>query len=72
MRAWGHTFLYDEQVLADALTRRGFDPVTRCRYGEPAHAELTDMERHHVGTHRAKADAVRFETMIFEAGSPRV
>ena len=65
MRNWGHTFLYDAEVLALALTEAGLlDPV-RCALGESAHRDLRSLESH--GSAVGNKRAVAFETMAFEA-----
>jgi predicted SAM-dependent methyltransferase len=45
-RGWGHQFLYNAQTLTAALHDAGFADVRECCYGESAHAELRDIERH--------------------------
>lgn len=66
LRAWGHLFVYDEDLLTRALIDAGYDDVTRCAMGESSHADLRNMERH--GTHNNMSRrAVEFETMILEA-----
>ena len=46
MRAWGHTFLYDDQVLRNAFAEAGFAAITECSFGESTHPELRQIERH--------------------------
>jgi predicted SAM-dependent methyltransferase len=70
MHAWGHTFLYDAEMLTFALGDAGFDSIVQCSFGRSDFADLRKLERHHVGGNPAKAEAVRFETMIFEAAAP--
>lgn len=72
MRAWGHTFLYDAELLQDALSDAGFEEITPCELGSSRHPELRGIERHHRGGGPAKERAVRFETMCFEATAPPV
>ena len=72
LRAWGHTFVYDTEVLRLALEDAGFVDIEQCRLGESRHEHLRGLERHHLkgkGT-EARDRAVRFETMIFEGTSP--
>ena len=44
--AWGHQFLYNQEMLAAALRSAGFEHVTFHRYGESERAELRGLERH--------------------------
>lgn len=68
MRNWGHTFLYDEEVLRLALSSAGFVDVRRHELGESDEPALRGLERH--GTAVANERAVRFETMVLEASRP--
>lgn len=70
LRAWGHTFVYDAEVLRMALEDAGFVDIEQCRLGESRHEQLRGVERHHAKGKEARERAVRFETMIFEATSP--
>lgn len=55
------------QLLADLLTRAGFDPVVSCELQESRHADLANMEHH--GT--AIGDSYnRLQTMVLEATRP--
>ena len=65
MRAWGHTFLYDEEVLTNALTDAGFIDVGRHELGRSPHPELRDVEQHG-GTAPHRERAVRWETPCLE------
>lgn len=70
LRAWGHTFLYDGDVLPAALAEAGFADIEPRAFGESSYPELRDIERHgREGGARRRA-AIRFETMIFEARKP--
>lgn len=68
MRNWGHTFLYDEEVLTLALTTAGFTDVRRRDFGESEDPALRGLEAH--GQAVANERAVRFETMVLEATRP--
>jgi predicted SAM-dependent methyltransferase len=70
LRAWGHTFLYDAEVLRMALEDAGFVDIEQCRLGESRHDDLRGVERHHAKGREARERAVRFETMVFEATNP--
>lgn len=45
-RGWGHQFLYNIEVLRGLLLDAGFADVVVCAYGESAHPELRNLERH--------------------------
>jgi hypothetical protein len=70
LRAWGHRFLYDAEVLRMALDDAGFVEVEQCALGESRHERLRGVERHHAKGKEARERAVRFETMVFEATNP--
>ncbi len=70
LRAWGHTFVYDADVLRLAMRDAGLTDIEQCRLGESRHADLRDVERHHSKGSAARDRAVRFETMVFEGTSP--
>ena len=70
MRAWGHSFLYDADLLRSALSDAGFVQITQCEMDESRHLGLRGVEQHHRGGGRARERAVRFETMCFEATAP--
>jgi predicted SAM-dependent methyltransferase len=71
VRAWGHRFLYDAEVLRIALSDAGFVDVAAREFGESPHEHLRGIERHHAKSGGAPRErAVRFETMVFEATSP--
>jgi predicted SAM-dependent methyltransferase len=46
MRAWGHTYIYDEDTLRRALHLSGFDHAVRCGPGESEYSELRGTDRH--------------------------
>lgn len=48
MRAWGHTYIYDEDTLRRALHLSGFDHAVRCGPGESEYSELRGTDRHAV------------------------
>jgi predicted SAM-dependent methyltransferase len=69
LRAWGHVFVYDEELLTRCLREAGYVDIVRCELGESTHEQLRDVERH--GTHNnLSRRAVAFETMILEATKP--
>jgi predicted SAM-dependent methyltransferase len=65
MRNWGHTFLYDQEVLTLALIDAGFVDIERRAFGESDHEALRGIEAH--GSAVSNERAVRFETMVVEA-----
>lgn len=46
MRSWGHTFLYDEPTLTEALIHAGFETVVRVAPNRSEHPALVDVDRH--------------------------
>jgi predicted SAM-dependent methyltransferase len=65
MRAWGHTFLYDEEMLTSALANAGFIGIVRQDFGQSPHPELCQVEQHG-GKAPNRQRAVRWETMCLE------
>lgn len=45
-RAWQHQFLWNRELLEEALQACGFAELTFCDYGESRHPELRGLERH--------------------------
>jgi predicted SAM-dependent methyltransferase len=64
MRAWGHTYLYDEATLRKALTAAGFPHIVCCEPGQSQHAELIGVDRHAT---LIGESANRLESLILEA-----
>jgi predicted SAM-dependent methyltransferase len=64
-RAWGHTFLYDEETLRSALLDAGFVDVRRLPFGESEDPHLRGLERH--GAVVGSRAMNEFETMVLEA-----
>jgi predicted SAM-dependent methyltransferase len=60
---WGHQFLYDETLLADAMAKAGFTAITRQEVGESAYDELRGIEN--VG--RYPDGLLGFESIAIEA-----
>jgi hypothetical protein len=46
MREWGHTFIYDEATLRDALLACNFTQIVSCEPGKSAHDALVGIDRH--------------------------
>lgn len=67
VRAWGHTFLYDEKVLRDSLLRAGFEDVVRCALGASSDPELCGLENES----RMPPGFLRLESIVLEARRPR-
>ena len=45
-KAWGHQFLWNAELLKEALICSGFDQVEACRYGRSRHDFFQGVERH--------------------------
>jgi predicted SAM-dependent methyltransferase len=45
-RAWGHQFVWNREILAEALAACGFVDLAWCRYGESEHEVFRGLERH--------------------------
>jgi hypothetical protein len=43
---WGHRFIWNAELLSEALRCSGFGQIEVCRYGESRIAELRGLERH--------------------------
>lgn len=43
---WRHRFLWNREILGEALAASGFDPVRWCRYGESELLVFQGLERH--------------------------
>ena len=46
IRAWGHTFIYDEFTLTDALTSAGFGAIRRVAPNQSRRPDLVGVDRH--------------------------
>lgn len=68
VRAWGHQFFYDAQLLTDTLSRAGFVDVRQYRPGESEIAALQGIEQH--GINVGAEDINQYETMVLEARRP--
>lgn len=66
VRDWGHKFIYDEKVLANALVKVGFANVLRRDLNESEHPELRGLENEG----RLPDGFLDLETMILEAKKP--
>jgi predicted SAM-dependent methyltransferase len=64
MRAWGHTYIYDEATLRHALNLTEFHQIVRCTPGESAHVELLGTDRH---AQLVGETPNRVESLILEA-----
>jgi predicted SAM-dependent methyltransferase len=67
MRNWGHTFIYDENTLRDAMRRAGFTGIVKCDLGESDDPELCNLENEA----RLPAGFLRMETITLEGTKPR-
>jgi predicted SAM-dependent methyltransferase len=67
-RNWGHQFIYDDELMAHALSLGGFVDIKRCVYGESTEESLRQIETH--GMHIGDDQIARFESLIFEGTRP--
>jgi hypothetical protein len=63
VRAWGHTFIYDEKVLRFSLEQAGFSQVDLCRLNESEDRVLQDLENEE----RMPVGFLRLESLTLEA-----
>jgi len=66
-RAWGHQFIYDPEVLRNAMEQAGFGEIVQCEVGASRHLLLQGLERH---GQRWTEWINKFETMVFEGTVP--
>jgi len=66
MRAWGHTFIYDEKVLRYAMARVGFMDTCRCELRQSSDPELRGLEHER----RLPKGFLRLETLVLEGTKP--
>ena len=62
---WGHKFIYDGDLMRQAMRAAGFTVVEQCSYGVSEHPDLMGIESH--GKNVSDNLMAIFETMIFEA-----
>ena len=63
VRAWGHTFIYDEKVLRFALQEAGFKEIVKCNLNESEDPILRNLENEE----RIPAGFLRLESLVLEA-----
>lgn len=68
VRAWGHQFLYDANLLVDTLKQAGFVDIQPFSPGVSDDAALCGIEQH--GINVGAEDINQYETMVFEARRP--
>ena len=61
-RLWGHQFIYDEQMLADAMRSAGFKSVTQYPISHSDHPELQNL----VNEQRYPEGLLNFESVTLE------
>jgi predicted SAM-dependent methyltransferase len=66
VREWGHTFIYDERTLREALAEAGFTDITRCQLQQSTDKALCGLEYEE----RMPAGFLNLETITFEAVRP--
>jgi predicted SAM-dependent methyltransferase len=64
-RGWGHKFLYDAEVLSDAMTEAGFVNILRCRRGVSEDPNFQNLETHG-GSDVEGIELNAFDTLILE------
>jgi predicted SAM-dependent methyltransferase len=62
MRNWGHTFIYDENTLRNAMENVGFTNIVKCELGQSEDSELCHLENET----RLPAGLLRLETVTLE------
>jgi len=67
-RRWGHQFLYDFELLRDAMEEAGFADVGLCPSGESTDPDLQGIEAHGEGA--GSKELNDFVTMILEGKRP--
>jgi predicted SAM-dependent methyltransferase len=67
VRDWGHTFIYDENVLRYSLTKAGFEEISKCDVNESACSELKGLEN----DDRMPSAFLKLESLVLEAAKPR-
>jgi len=60
---WGHHFIYDQQMLRNALCNAGFREITLCRVGHSVDANCCNLEHHQT---EIGEEFNELETMVFE------
>ena len=65
---WRHKFIYDDLTLTKALEDAGFQNILRVEPGLSDDAHLRGLEQH--GRYVGNEEAMRYETMAFEATKP--
>jgi len=63
VRAWGHTFIYDEKVLRLALQKAGFKEIVTCNLNESEDPILCNLENEE----RMPVGFLRLESLVIEA-----
>ena len=63
VRAWGHTFIYDERTLRSSLENAGFTEIVRCNLNCSPDPALRDLEN----DARMPAGFLALETITLEA-----
>jgi predicted SAM-dependent methyltransferase len=63
VRAWGHTFIYDEKTLRGSLENAGFTGITACELNASTDPELANLEHED----RMPCGFLRLESLTLEA-----
>jgi predicted SAM-dependent methyltransferase len=62
VRAWGHTFIYDEKTLRSSMEKAGFTNITKCDLNQSVKAPFRDLENET----RLPPGFLRMETLTLE------
>jgi predicted SAM-dependent methyltransferase len=62
VRAWGHTFIYDEKTLRSSMEKAGFMNIVRCDLNQSVKASFRDLENET----RLPPGFLRMETLTLE------
>jgi predicted SAM-dependent methyltransferase len=62
VRAWGHTFIYDEKTLRSSMAKAGFMNITRCDLNQSVKEPFRDLENET----RLPPGFLRMETLTLE------
>lgn len=62
VRDWGHTFIYDEKTLREAMTKAGFKAIEKCDQHESTDVALRNLENEN----HVPPQFLRLETLTLE------
>ncbi len=62
VRAWGHTFIYDEKTLRSSMEKAGFTNITKCDLNQSTEAAFRNLENEN----RLPPGFLKMETLTLE------